>query len=153
MRLNRPISLLLMCCAPALAQAELYSWKDASGKTHYGDKPPAGKPQETRKIIVTPPSDAESSRKAFTELQTSDREQQKKSKEETEKTQQEQSQAKQREENCQQAKANLNAIESGQVGFTINAKGERVSLEGDARTAEIARAKKNVDEWCKPAGK
>jgi hypothetical protein len=32
---------------PAIVMAEVYSWKDANGKVHYGSKPPAVPPSAT----------------------------------------------------------------------------------------------------------
>ncbi len=38
----RTLLCLLALFAGGLCQAEIYSWKDAGGHTHFGDKPPAG---------------------------------------------------------------------------------------------------------------
>lgn len=142
--------LLILGLIPLAAQSQVYSWKDASGKTHYGDRPPAAKQGEARRLSGPPPVDAEAERKAFLERQMAEREKQQKSQEEAKKSAEEQAQAKEREVNCRQAKGNLAAIESGQIRFTVNASGERVALEGAARDAELARARQAVEGWCKP---
>ncbi|MBS3916576.1 MAG: DUF4124 domain-containing protein, partial [Sulfuritalea sp.] len=36
----RAIILLILACAWATASAQVYTWRDASGKVHYSDTPP-----------------------------------------------------------------------------------------------------------------
>jgi hypothetical protein len=151
MRLHRtalllPLGLLL----PAAAMSQVYSWKDADGKTHYGSRPPPGKQAESRKLAAPPPVDAEAARQSFNERQLADREKQQKVQDEAKKTQEQQAQARQREENCRNARTNLSAIESGQIRYTMDAKGERAALDGALREAELARARKAVSDWCSP---
>jgi len=149
----RCIALITLSFLPAIAHSQVFSWKDENGKTHYGDRPPASKQADSRKLAAPPPVDAEANRKAMVERQFADREKQQKSQEEAKKTQEDQTQAKDREANCQQAKSNLEAVESGQVRFSVDAKGERIALDGAVRDAEIAKARKAVDSWCSPPPK
>lgn len=143
------ISLTLFAALPAVAAAAVYSWKDADGKVHYGNQPPAAQQGEARKLQAAPPADSAAS-KAFADKKMADREKQQKDQEALKKTQEDPADARKRQEGCQQAKSNLAAVESGQVRFTIDAKGERVGLDGAAREAEIARARRAVSEWCSP---
>ncbi|MDO8958964.1 MAG: DUF4124 domain-containing protein [Rhodocyclaceae bacterium] len=145
-----PIALALLAALPAVALAQVYSWKDASGKIHYGDRPPAERQVDSRKLAAPPAVDAEATRKANAEKQLTEREKQEKSKESAAKSAEEQTAAKQREENCRQAKTTLAALESGQIRFVMDAKGERVALDGAVREAELGRARNSVDSWCKP---
>lgn len=151
-RLASLLSPLLIALVPAAVAAQVYSWKDASGKIHYGDRPPAERNVESRKLPAAPSAtgDAEAARKASAERQFDEREKQGKAQESAKKPPEDPAQAKQREENCRRAKANLAALESGQARFTTDDKGERVALDGAVRDAEITRARKNVDDWCKP---
>jgi hypothetical protein len=89
-------------------------------------------------------------RKANAEKQLTEREKQEKSKESATKSAEEQTVARQREENCRQAKSTLAALESGQIRFVMDAKGERVALDGAVREAELGKARNSVDSWCKP---
>lgn len=146
----RTLALLIASLLPAAAMAEVYSWKDASGKTHYGDRPPAAKQGDTRKLAAPPAVDAEAERKAFNERQMAEKEKRQKAQEEGKKSQETQAEARKREEGCRQAKSNLSAIESGQIRYTVGADGERKALDGTVRDAEIARARKAVGEWCAP---
>lgn len=146
-------ALITLSFLPAIALSQVFSWKDENGKTHYGDRPPASKQADSRKLAAPPPVDAEANRKAMLDRQLADREKQQKSQEEAKKTQEDQAQSKEREANCQQARSNLTALESGQVRFSVDAKGERVALDGAVRDAELAKARKAVSSWCSPPPK
>jgi type IV secretory pathway VirB10-like protein len=150
-RLAALLALTACLALPAAVSAAVYSWKDASGKVHYGSQPPAGQ-GEARKLAAPPPptADQEAAQKAAAERQMIEREKQQKTQEEAQKSQEDQAMAKERAENCRQAKAALAALESGQARYTLNDKGERVALDGAVRDAELAKARKNADSWCKP---
>lgn len=51
----RNLILILLALHASVAAAEIYSWKDADGKTHFSDTPPAGK-EPSLKTITLPPS-------------------------------------------------------------------------------------------------
>ncbi len=145
------LSSLFALGLPLASQAQMYSWKDASGKLHYGDRPPAEKQSQARKVQGAPSetSDVEAARKISAERQFGEREKRAKAEEAAKKPAEDPAQAKIREENCQRARGNLAALESGQIRFSIDDKGERVALDGSVREAELARARKSVDDWCK----
>ena len=145
------LSSLILLAFPMTSPAQMYSWKDASGKVHYGDRPPAEKQTQARKVQGAPSEtgDVAAARKASAERQFDEREKQGKAQESAKKPAEDPAQAKIREDNCKRAKANLAALESGQARFSINDKGERVALDGAVREAELARARKSVDDWCK----
>lgn len=146
------LSSLIFLTLPMASQSQVYSWKDASGKVHYGDRPPAEKQAQPRKVQGAPSEtgDVEAARKSSAERQFGEREKQAKAAGGVKNPTEDPAQAKIREDNCRQAKANLAALESGQARFSINDKGERVALDGAVRDAELARARKSVDDWCKP---
>jgi hypothetical protein len=152
-RRNAPlISLTLFAALSTAVSAEVYSWKDASGKLHYGSKPPVGQQGEARRLAAPPAEtpDQEAARKAVAERQMGEREKQQKTQEEAKKSQEDQTQAREREANCRQSRSSLTALESGQVRYTMDAQGNRVALEGAVLNAELAKARKAVDSWCKP---
>lgn len=143
--------LLLACLLlPLTAAAQMYSWKDANGKIQYSDEPPPGKVQARK---VAPPSapsaDAAERRKEAADKDVEARKKQKEAKESAAKADKEKSAAEDKRVNCEKARGQLQAIESGQVRFTTDAKGERVALDGAVRDAEIASARRAVDSWCK----
>lgn len=144
----QPFAFLLAALLPLTGWAEVYTWKDENGKVHYSSRPPAGPQGETRKLAAPPPVDTEPVAKANAEKQMNEREKQQKSREETTKPTEDPAAARVREEGCRNAKANLAGIESGQMRYALDARGERVALDGAARDAELAKARKNVTAWC-----
>lgn len=146
------IGLFALALLPEAGQGQVYSWKDANGKVHYGDRPPAERQTGSRKLPGAPVAteDVEAARKASAERQFNEREKQGKAEEGAGKPPETPAQAREREANCRQAKASLAALESGQMRFSLNEKGERVALDGSVREAELAKARKSVDSWCKP---
>jgi hypothetical protein len=145
-RLLAPFALALFSMAAA---AQLYSWKDASGKVHYSDTPP---PDSVPVRKVAPPATSAgdaSARRPQLEQEAAARKKQKETQEAADKAAKDKADAEERRTECERARAGLQAIESGQTRFTFNAKGERVALEGDVREAELANARKAVNSWCK----
>ena len=151
MRPNHACALACLAIAlPLAAVAQVYSWKDASGKIHYGDRPPAERQAQIRRLPGAPSasSDEAAAQKAAAERKFAAREKQAAG--ESKPAPEDPAQARIREENCRRAKSALAGLESGQVRFTLNEKGERIALDGAVREAELARARQAVDDWCKP---
>lgn len=144
------LSGLFSLVLPLTGQAQVYSWKDASGKLHYGDRPPAEQQSQARKLPSAPSatSDVAAARKAAAERQFEAREKQAKTAEGAKQPAEDPVQVKIRAENCQQARSHLAALESGQLRFSLNDQGERIALDGAVRDAELARARKSVADWC-----
>lgn len=142
---------LVFLALPSTSQAQLYSWKDASGKLHYGDRPPTEKQSQARKVQGAPSEtgDVASARKEAAERKFNEREKQATAEEGAKRPAEDPAQAKVREENCQRARTNRTALESGQIRFSMNERGERIALDGTVREAELERARKMVEEWCK----
>ncbi len=146
----RLTALFLLAIYSAFASAQLYSWKDAKGKIHYSDEPP---PEQTpvRKVAAPPPpaADPAALQRMQAERESENRKRQKSAQEAAAKADKEKADSEERRANCDKAQGNLKSIESGQVRFTIDSKGERVALDGAVREAELANAKRAVDNWCK----
>jgi molecular chaperone GrpE (heat shock protein) len=147
MRLSMLFVFLIM---PLAAIAQMFKWTDEQGKVHYSDKPPAGK-TEVKKVApaALPATDPATARQALAEREMEARKKQKETKEAADKAEKAKAESEERKENCSRAKADLESIESGLNRFTVDAKGERVALEGAVREQELARARKSVDSWCK----
>lgn len=143
--------LLLACLLlPLTAAAQMYSWKDANGKIQYSDEPPPGKIQ-ARKVAPpsAPSSDAADRRKEAADREMEGRKKQKEAGEKAAKAEKEKADAADKRLNCERARGHLQAIETGQARFTTDAKGERIALDGAAREAELASARRAADSWCK----
>jgi hypothetical protein len=130
---------------------EIYTWRDADGKVNYSDTPPAT--VDAKKIRDSAPSGsddaANAARKAAAEKEAASRKRQTESADAATKANTEKQQAEERQANCIQSKAQLQGIESGQIRFKTGANGERVGLDGEVRDAELARARKAVESWCR----
>lgn len=150
MRAIALIALLL----PLAAVAQVYTWKDASGKIHYSDQPP---PDQGAKSRVLPTDNTDIADPAAVKAAAQRRlELNKKAKERQEaatKAAKEQAQNEQRQKDCERARQNLQGLESGQIRFRMGANGEREALDGSARAAELANARRNVEAACSPRPK
>ena len=146
----RILGLLVLALFAMNAAAQLYSWKDADGKVHYSDQPPAGK-TPARKLAPPPAPSADPAavRRDLAEKDMEWRKRQKEAQELSGKAEQDKADASERRSQCERAQGNLRAIESGQARYTTSSTGERVALDGAVREAELAAARKTVDSWCK----
>lgn len=133
------------------ATAQVYSWKDADGKIHYSDQPPAGKSKDSRKLgpAVQAPEGAAEARQAQAEKAIEERKDSQKAKEAAAKAEKDKAAAAEKKQQCERAKTALSGLESGATRFTTGPNGERVALDGAARAAEVANARKAADSWCK----
>jgi hypothetical protein len=156
MRTPALIALASLFALPLTAGAEIYSWKDASGKIHYADKPPLEKKVTTRELKsgrttggeATPaPAPAASPKAAeggAADGGAAAGNGQGKSLEQAK------AEADARQQLCDNARKRLIQLESEQgIILTKNAKGEQTPLVGDARKAETEAARKDVEQWCK----
>ncbi len=143
------ISLTMFAALPVAGLAEMYSWKDTDGKIQYSDQPPPGKTVSRKLAAPSAPAVApETLRQNSAEREMESRKKQKEAKEAAAKAEKDRGDAEERRGNCEKAKGNLQALESGRIRFTTDAKGERVALEGTVRDAELSSARKAVGEWC-----
>jgi hypothetical protein len=154
MRLSLIATLLLV---PVVATAQVYTWKDANGKIHYSDQPPAERNVGSRRIgsSVGDSDDVPVAAKTATEKKEAAAKQAKESGEKAAQVEQERANDAIRQENCERAKQNLSGIESGQIRYRMTASGEREALDGDARDSELSGARRAVEINCapKPAAK
>jgi hypothetical protein len=142
---------MLLFLQAGLCFGEIYTWRDADGRINYSDTPPATVDAKKVKSSLGSSEDdaAAAARKAAAEKEAGFRKRQTESTDAAAKASTEKQQADERQANCLQAKAQLQGIESGQIRFKIGTTGERVGLDGDVREAELARARKSVESWCR----
>jgi len=132
---------------------QVYEWKDASGKTHYSDRPPAGVEAKPTRINTgaprssATPSDAPPPQtwaeklKQMNEQQAERQEAEATAKKKTE-------EEKRRQEACDEAKRQKTLLESGQRVRRVNADGEREVLDDAGRAEEIARIESTITNAC-----
>jgi len=153
------LGLLLICGA---AQAQLYHYKDASGRTVYSDTPPppgtpSGSILKSPKVIQSAPAPADTKadakddkdgkksapksvaeREADYKKRMADAE--KKGKEDAQKADQE----KQTQERCASLRTNLAALQNGQRMRKLDASGNPYFVEENERAADIAKAQQDM---------
>jgi hypothetical protein len=142
---------------PIVATAQVYTWKDANGKIHYSDQPPAerGVGSRTLKPALSESDDVAAIAKGAAEKKEAAAKQAKESGDKAAQAERERAEDAQRQENCTRARQNLSGIQSGIIRYRMTASGEREALDGDARNSELAAAQRAVDTNCapKPAAK
>lgn len=154
MRLSLIAVLLVL---PVAAIAQVYSWKDASGKIHYSDQPPAERNVGSRTLrpSLSESDDVPVAAKTAAEKKEAATKQAKEAGDKAAQADKDRANDAIRQENCERARQNLAGIESGQIRYRMTAGGEREALDGDARDSELAGARRAVEINCapKPAAK
>lgn len=150
----------------ASAAAQAYKWRDSNGRTRYGDIPPPGvnaTPIRGPASAPPPPPPAAQAKKADARDDKNEkseknekpltpeeafRKRQEERKQAEEKAAKEQAQAAQKRANCEQARTQLRTLQSGIRVSTVNAAGERVFMDDEARARAAQSAQKAVADWC-----
>jgi hypothetical protein len=149
MRLATILALLLL---PLAATAQVYKWKDANGKTHYSDQPPAE--AKTASKTLAPVGDAGAgapvASRAAADKRLEAAKQAGEAKDKAAKAEQERAEEAQRQQACERSRMNLQGLQSGQIRFRMSPSGEREALDGAVRDAELAEAQRAVDINCAP---
>ena len=147
----RAIILLILACAWTAASAQVYTWRDASGKIHYSDTPPPG--VDAKKMRAGAQSGATPSpsvpARSLAEQDMEFRKRQTDADKARAKAEQEKNDAEDSKRNCEDARKQLNALESGQRMSRLNEAGEPIALDDEMRAQEIDKARKSVQSWCK----
>jgi DNA-binding IclR family transcriptional regulator len=143
-------TLFLALAASAAVAAEVYTWRDSSGKVHYSDAPPPGVAAQKMRggVAVDAPASAAPQR-SLAEQERAFRQRKAESEQAGAKAEKEKTDAEESSRNCEGARAQLAALESGRRMSKPNAQGEQIPLDDEARGQEIERAQKSVKSWCK----
>ena len=142
---------LVLACALAVSSAafgQLYKWVDKDGKVTYSDQPPVA--QQSKQLNLGTGQPAAAPRSAVErdkELEKSRAEAREKAKVASDKERK----AEIDRDNCEKARAYLRTVEAGGRIATVDAKGEPILLDDQQIEAERAKARKAVDEACKPS--
>ena len=157
--MTRLLAIFLALAFSGAATAQTYKWTDSNGRVQYGDTPPADAANVTRLSAASPssaPAAAPEARKdptakdnkPLTPEQAFQKRQQERAEAE-QKAAHERGEAQEKRTNCDSAQASLRQLQSGQRLSTVNAAGERVYLDDEQRSSQIARQQKTVADWCK----
>lgn len=156
MRTPALIALVSLLALPPSVGAEIYTWKDESGKTHYGDKPPLQKKIPTRELKsgkttggdaapAAPASSAPGAAKSAEGGAPGGGEAAP-----AKSAEQLRLEAEARQKLCDNARTRLVQLETEKgVLLTKNEKGESAPLVGDARKEKVEATRKEVEQWCK----
>lgn len=146
-RLTQGLIGLALVLASGFAAAAMYKWVDEQGQVHYSQSPPLD--QQSEKVKAPPPPPASAADEQSKLQQQID---------DLEKRQEERAKAAESEQKsaeeaaafkaaCERAKSNLQALTSrGQVSLKDGDE-YRVMTE-EERQARIARAKRQIEEYC-----
>ncbi|MDR1934659.1 MAG: DUF4124 domain-containing protein [Candidatus Accumulibacter sp.] len=145
--LHLPLLLAALCVALP-ASAQIYQWKDPSGKTVISDKPPAAGIPLQKKIDAPSPAQTGSPQPSLTDRDLEFRKRQLESQEQAEKAEKEAAAAAKRNENCQVARQQLQTLESGERIALRNDKGERYFMDDARREQEIAKVRDILETTC-----
>jgi hypothetical protein len=149
MTMKRFALIVAALLAATAVHAQVFEWKDESGKTHYSDMPPPGNVRELRKIESAPPATGNPTQKTAADREMEFRKNLKESQEKTEKTSKQQAAASERNENCDNARRQQQLLESGERIALRDDKGERYYMDDAQREQEIAKARQAVQSFCK----
>lgn len=145
-------ALFMALMAAAALGAEVYTWRDADGKVHYSDTPPAGadvkKLRGGVQVNTAPPAQA-APRRGLADQEMEFRKRKTDTEAAQAKAEKEKTEVEEGRRNCEQARAQLQSLETGRRISRLNAQGETVVLDDDMRTQETERTKKAVQTWCK----
>lgn len=121
------------------ASAEIYTWKDDRGVTHYSDTPPADKtiavkalPTPTGTTLPSPGPAAQTS-----------------APKDNAKAERDKAAAESQRTACEHAKANLQALEEKPRRTAVGKNGKFVALDGEERAVEEAGIRRAIAEYCK----
>lgn len=161
----RFVAPLIVCALPMLANAQVYTWKDANGRTHFSDQPPADIEVKPARGNFVPPQASEvpktsGSAAASTDTKASgpksweekDREFTKRQQEKAEaeaKAKKEQEAKAQKAQYCSSLRSNLAMLERGGRVATPDAKGEPNYLSESQVKGEADKIRAILAKDCK----
>ena len=137
--------------------ATLYKWQDDHGVTHYSETPPSDRKAKAIPLQPTPATNSGGSLPATKSWQEKDIEFRKRrvERQEAEKIQEENEAAAKREaairkQNCIRVWQNLQTLQTQRVVYSLDEKGEPVYFDDARRSAEIEKAKQEIQSYCAP---
>jgi len=148
------VGLLAGLFATTTLNAQVYEWKDESGKMNYSDKPPVGSIHQQRTVLSAPAAAAatpslDPAQKTAADRELEFRKRQREAQQNAEKQNKEQIASAQIKEHCTNARRQLQLLESGERISQRDDKGERYFLDDAQREQEIANVRRIVEDGCK----
>jgi hypothetical protein len=151
------LAALALLAAASVVQAQIYTWKDANGRVHYSDQPPAGvdaKVTSGARSAPTPPastaaaSGPAASPKTWQEKDQEFRQRRAEQAEKSAKQQEASTKQQQHDAQCAELRRQLAALESGVRMGRPNDKGEVEVFGDNERKAEGQRMRDQLSRDC-----
>ncbi len=130
------------------ANAQIYQWKDESGKTVISDKPPVGTVSSVKKADSAPTSSNSSPQKSAADRDMEMRKRQQETQETSEKAAKDQAAAAEKAKSCESARRYLQTLESGERIALRDDKGERYFMEDAQREQETVNTRQLIQSNC-----
>lgn len=141
---------LLALTLPFGVAAQVYKYKDASGRIVYSDTPPPEAKAEKQRGFNVPAAGAPGASESLAEKEKAFRERREEAAEKAKQSKMEEERKALYARECEIARNRVRGIESGQRVVRFNDKGEREYLDDAQVAGELERARKQADEWCNP---
>ncbi len=159
------LAITLLCTLPIAAGAQVYTWKDANGRTHFSDQPPADTDAKTVRSNMVPettstrtppaasasgvPDPKASGPKSWEERDRDFKQRQAEKSEADAKLKKEQEAKAEKERYCADLRRNIAMLERGGRIGKANDKGENIPLDDAQLQAETSRNKAQLAKECK----
>ncbi len=156
----RKLAVLLALGFPLMTWAQIYTWKDANGRTHFGDQPPpnaqvktmrGGAPVETEAPVTSgsAPSAQASGPKSWQDQNKDFAKRQAEKAEAEAKASKEREAKAQKEEYCSNLRRNIAMLERGGRISKANDNGEAIPMSDSQLQSEIERTRSALAKDCK----
>jgi len=144
--------LIMLLLNSTIAFAAISKWIDSDGQVHYSDQPPP--PDTKSKTLRTDSQDnaaasGVASPKTLAEREADLKKAQLANKEASDKDAKKQAAAAAQQASCDIAHQNLRTLQSGIRMVEIDEKGERNYIDDKQRESDIAKAQKDISNYCK----
>lgn len=147
--MSRTAFLVLALSLALPAGAQIYQWKDETGKTVISDKPPVGHVRQQRQVSAGTQTTKAAATSSPADRELEFRKRQKDAQESSEKARKAETESAEKRESCDNARRQLQMLESGERIAMRDDKGERYFLEDQQREQETAKARSFIDAHCK----
>ena len=136
---------LLAVALPAEAQ-KMYKWVDEKGVTHFSEYPPPDGNKSAKQIEVKPIQSDRPYQDTWKQKEAEAKE--RRAKDGVSNEQSAKQDAQQRAQKCRQAQRTIDTMTNSSRVFKLNEKGERVWMEENEKSSELADAKREAAKYC-----
>ena len=148
--MKRFVSVFATLVFTTSATAQIYQWKDESGRTIISDKPPVGHVrQQKQPSSEAPAPTAATGQKSLSDRDMEFRKRQKDAQEKAAKTEKDQASTTEKQEQCASMRRHLQSLESGERIARRDDSGERYFLDDTQREQETVKVRESIQSNCR----